>query len=218
MLGARMLAIGFVVLVIGTVEAGAQVNDRIVFVSTRPASEIHVMNADGTGRTAVTHRAPSGFSAVWSPDGARFAFNGFSGTSFGLWVMDRDGGNVRSLGFNRPEADGGPVPGPGLGSGRPSPGRLPWTRHLPCEPRRNRAQTPHPRRRRGLEPSLVARRRLDRLYSGGASLAHPHGRDRPSTPRPWRGCRLVAQREENRLQLSVATSIRCAPTGPTGAV
>jgi Tol biopolymer transport system component len=112
MLGARALAVGFVVLVGGTVEAGAQADDRIVFVSTRPAAEIHVMNADGTGRTAVTHRAPSGFNAAWSPDGARFAFNGFSGTSFGLWVMDRDGGNVRSLGFNRPAADGGPVPDP----------------------------------------------------------------------------------------------------------
>ena len=49
MLGARALAIGFVVLVGGTVEAGAQVNDRIVFVSTLPASEIHVMNADVPG-------------------------------------------------------------------------------------------------------------------------------------------------------------------------
>ena len=102
-------AIGLLVLVVGPVDARAQVDDRIVFVSTRPAAEIHVMNADGTGRTAVTHRAPSGFGAVWSPDGARFAFNGFSGTSFGLWAMDRDGGNVRSLGVTRPEAEGGPA-------------------------------------------------------------------------------------------------------------
>ena len=112
MVGARALAIGFVVLVGGTVEAGAQVNDRIVFVSTLPASEIHVMNADGTGRTAVTRRAPAGFSAVWSPDGSRFAFNGHSGTSFGLWVMDRNGGNVRSLGFSFPDLSGGPLPDP----------------------------------------------------------------------------------------------------------
>ena len=83
MLGARALAIALVVLVGGAVEAGAQVDDRIVFVSTRPASEIHVMNADGTGRTAVTHRAPAGFNAVWSPDGARFAFNGYSGRRSG---------------------------------------------------------------------------------------------------------------------------------------
>src|SRR5262245_22866009 len=107
MLGARSLAVGLVALVGGTAEASAQVEDRIVFVSTRPASEIHVMNADGTGRTAVTHRAPSGFNAVWSPDGTRFAFNGFSGTrfglsptAFGLWVMNRDGSGLRSLGFS----------------------------------------------------------------------------------------------------------------------
>jgi Tol biopolymer transport system component len=112
MRGAHPIAIGLLVLVLGPVDARAQVDDRIVFVSTRPAAEIHVMNADGTGRTALTHRAPSGFSAAWSPDGASFAFNGFSGTSFGLWAMDRDGGNVRSLGFSRAEADGGPVPDP----------------------------------------------------------------------------------------------------------
>jgi TolB protein len=112
MRGACAIAIGLLVLVTGPVDARAQVDDRIVFVSTRPASEIHLMNADGTGRTAVTRRAPAGFSAVWSPDGARFAFNGFSGTSFGLWVMNRDGGNVRSLGFNRPAGEGGPVPDP----------------------------------------------------------------------------------------------------------
>ena len=110
MLGARAIAIALIVLVGGTVEASAQVDDRIVFVSTRPASEIHVMNADGTGRTAVTHRAPSGFNAVWSPDGSRFAFGGWSVTSFGLWVMDRDGSRLRSLGFTRPDSEGGPVP------------------------------------------------------------------------------------------------------------
>jgi TolB protein len=112
MRGGRAIAIGLAVLVGGTVEAGAQVDDRIVFISTSPASEVHVMNADGTGRTAVTQRAPSGFSAVWSPDGSRFAFNGSSGTSFGLWVMDRDGGNVRFLGFGRPHSEGGPMPDP----------------------------------------------------------------------------------------------------------
>ena len=84
MLVARALAIGLVALVGGTVEAGAQVDDRIVFVANRPASEIHVMNADGSGRTFVTRRAPAGFEAAWSPDGARFAFNGSSGTAFGL--------------------------------------------------------------------------------------------------------------------------------------
>jgi Tol biopolymer transport system component len=112
MLGARGIAIGFLVLLVGSVDARAQVDDRIVFVSTRPAAEIHVMNADGTGRTRVTRRAPAGFSAAWSPDGARFAFNGWSGRTFGLWVMDRDGGNARSIGFSMPELNGGPLTDP----------------------------------------------------------------------------------------------------------
>jgi Tol biopolymer transport system component len=112
MLGARGIAIGLLVLLVGSADARAQADERIVFVSTRPASEIHVMNADGTGRTPVTRRAPSGFSAVWSPDGARLAFNGHSGTYFGLWVMDRNGGNVRSIGFSRPELNGGPLMDP----------------------------------------------------------------------------------------------------------
>ena len=84
MLGARALAIGLVFLVGATVEATAQVDDRIVFVANRPAAEIHVMNADGTGRTPVTRRAPAGFNAAWSPDGNRIALNGSSGSSFGL--------------------------------------------------------------------------------------------------------------------------------------
>ncbi len=109
MLGARPLAIGLLVLVGGTAEASAQVDDRIVFVANRPAAEIHVMNADGSGRVAITRRAPAGFEAAWSPDGTRFAFNGSSGTAFGLWVMNRDGGNVRYLGFSRPQSDGGPA-------------------------------------------------------------------------------------------------------------
>jgi Tol biopolymer transport system component len=107
MLGARGIAIGLLVLVVGSADARAQADDRIVFVSTNPASEVHVMNADGTARARVTRRAPAGFSAAWSPDGARFAFNGSSGTYFGLWVMDRDGENLRPLGFNRAHALGG---------------------------------------------------------------------------------------------------------------
>jgi TolB protein len=104
------LAIGLVALVGGAVDASTQAGDRIVFVANRPASEIHVMNADGTARAAVTRRAPAGFNAAWSPDGVRLAFNGSSGSSFGLWVMDRDGGNLRWLGFA--SAQEGPLPDP----------------------------------------------------------------------------------------------------------
>ncbi len=124
MRGARAFAIAFVVLAGGAAEVGAQVDDRIVFVANRPASEIHVMDADGASRTAVTRRAPAGFNAAWSPDGARLAFNGSSGTSFGLWVMDRDGGNLRWLGFASAHPERKSALRSRLGSRGPSPGGL----------------------------------------------------------------------------------------------
>jgi TolB protein len=108
----RALAIGLLALVGGTVEAAAQVDDRIVFIANRPASEVHVMDADGTDREVVTRRAPAGFNAAWSPGGARFAFNGSSGVSFGLWVMDRDGGDLRWLGFANSQLEETSLPDP----------------------------------------------------------------------------------------------------------
>jgi hypothetical protein len=54
----------------------------------------HVMNADGTGKRLVI---PSGYAAVWSPDGERIAF----GRRDRLYIADADGGDVRLL-WSRP--------------------------------------------------------------------------------------------------------------------
>lgn len=67
---------------------------------TEPEHEIHVMNADGSGRHAITSEEGNGaFDPVWSPDGNRIAYihqltrGGFAS----IKVMDGDGANVRTL-------------------------------------------------------------------------------------------------------------------------
>jgi TolB protein len=92
--------------------APAAAGDRILFASNRPSAEIHVMDADGRAKTRITHRDPAGSTPAWSPDGSRIAFNGSSGSSVQLWVMDRDGENLRPLGFQTLEFDVGAFPDP----------------------------------------------------------------------------------------------------------
>lgn len=113
MLAARALALGLLVgLLAGTDAAALTAEPRILFSSTRPVAEIHVMDADGGGRTQVTRHDPEAFAPAWSPDGSRIAFTGSSGSSVQLWVMDRDGGNPRALGFASPWSEAGAFPDP----------------------------------------------------------------------------------------------------------
>jgi TolB protein len=87
---------------------------QIAFVSERAGgSQIFVMNADGSDVRNLTND-PKRFDShpAWSPDGRRIAFS----TAFStppkneqhreIWVMDADGGNVKSLtaGANRYDA------------------------------------------------------------------------------------------------------------------
>ncbi len=73
---------------------------RIAFANTKPgASEIYVMNADGTRQKSLTQddkrgnkREPS-----WSPDGQSIAFVLNNLRSIQIYVMDSDGENLRKL-------------------------------------------------------------------------------------------------------------------------
>ena len=76
-------------------------------------SEIFVVNSDGTGQVNLTNNRGEDFHPAWSPDGRRLAFTSRrdNGT-FGVHVMDAEGGNVRRLveGYSRDAAwspDGG---------------------------------------------------------------------------------------------------------------
>ena len=67
--------------------------------------QIYVMNADGTGITQLTNAANfEGYGPVWSPDGRRIAFSGYTLSAAGdlqlgngLYVMTADGSNITAL-------------------------------------------------------------------------------------------------------------------------
>jgi TolB protein len=77
---------------------------RIAFqYKTGGQSEIFVMNADGTGRMALTHQAPfaetlvSSVSPVCSPDGTQVAYLSNPGGVWDIWVVDATGDNPHPL-------------------------------------------------------------------------------------------------------------------------
>jgi hypothetical protein len=55
------------------------------------ASEVWVMNADGSGQ----HFVRDGYRPIWSPDGSKLLFE--AGEEGDLWIMDADGTNARVL-------------------------------------------------------------------------------------------------------------------------
>ena len=94
---------------------------KIAFLSNRdakpggqfpPATDIHVMNADGSDPQNLT-RTPAGEGQpVWSPDGQQIAFErvvgGVGSRNFEIYVMNADGSGQRRLTSN-PAFDGAPV-------------------------------------------------------------------------------------------------------------
>ncbi|HEX6264081.1 MAG TPA: hypothetical protein VF036_02250 [Actinomycetota bacterium] len=66
---------------------------RIAYVGARDGeSEIFVMQADGSGRLALTDAPTNDVTdPVWSPDGSRIAFGVYSGTDWDVYVVDVDG-------------------------------------------------------------------------------------------------------------------------------
>jgi len=65
-------------------------------------SGLYVMNADGTGVTALTHDGTPGQERpAWSPDGTRIAFASDRDGDYEIYVMNADGSGVSQLTDNR---------------------------------------------------------------------------------------------------------------------
>ena len=58
---------------------------------------IYVMNADGSGRRAITPSMGNDREPCWSPDGVWIAFSSRRDGAKGVFVMDADGGQLRRL-------------------------------------------------------------------------------------------------------------------------
>ncbi len=75
-----------------TATPGPSSAGKIVFFSDRNGnSEIHVMNADGTGQTRVATGSGAAWDPAWSPDGTQIAFASDSDGNFEIYVMNADG-------------------------------------------------------------------------------------------------------------------------------
>jgi len=63
----------------------------------RPADDIYVMQADGSGAVRLTDDPSDNVSAAWSPDGTRIAFASARDGDFELYVMNADGSGETRL-------------------------------------------------------------------------------------------------------------------------
>jgi Tol biopolymer transport system component len=73
---------------------------KIAFVSDRDGNyEIYVMNADGSDQQRLTNNSAYDLSPIWSPDGSEILFQSSRGGGkyWGVFIMNADGTNVRSL-------------------------------------------------------------------------------------------------------------------------
>ena len=76
---------------------------KIVFTSAHGgASEIYVMNDDGSRVKRLTHNKFGERNPTWSPDGKQIAFTrtsnaGFGNSQYDIFIMDADGRNQRNL-------------------------------------------------------------------------------------------------------------------------
>jgi TolB protein len=75
---------------------------QIVFTcATEGTAEIHVINADGSSRIALTQHSEdqpaSDFSPAWSPDGRSIAFSSDRDGDYAIFIMNADGSNVNRL-------------------------------------------------------------------------------------------------------------------------
>jgi Tol biopolymer transport system component len=71
------------------------------------ATDIYVVNADGSGKRKLTHNARYNAEPAWSPDGRKIAFRSTRNGNRDIYVMNADGSGKRNLTRN-PARDGSP--------------------------------------------------------------------------------------------------------------
>lgn len=82
---------------------------KIVFASCAGSkSSIIVVNADGTGRVALTSGEGIDARPTWSPNGGQIAFQRGAGNSADVWVMNADGTGQVNITRGNPGFDGAP--------------------------------------------------------------------------------------------------------------
>jgi TolB protein len=70
---------------------------------TSRKAEVYIINADGSGRTALTSNSAADTSPAWSPDGTKIVFSGDrDGGDYDIYAMDTDGSDVARV-TNLPE-------------------------------------------------------------------------------------------------------------------
>jgi Tol biopolymer transport system component len=87
--------------------------------------EVYVINADGSGRTALTSNAALDREPDWSPDGTKIVFSSDRDGDLDIYTMDADGSDVAQV-TNLPGEEGFPdwQPLPGTTVHRPDTGGL----------------------------------------------------------------------------------------------
>ena len=77
---------------------------RLVFVSDHTPAGLYVMNADGSGKHAISQAGLGPAYPAWSPDGSRIAFSSSRGGASDIWIVDLDGSNLVQVTFFGAEA------------------------------------------------------------------------------------------------------------------
>jgi len=101
-LTAVLLTVGLTTLpVTSTRAAFPGTNGKIAFAKLAgPATDIYVMNANGSGETALTTNPASDNAPAWSPDGTRIAFASTRDGNSEIYVMNADGSGQTRLTTN----------------------------------------------------------------------------------------------------------------------